>query len=459
MQASKDRGHVQDAPDVFRGLTEKDLVSVYNIGKIRKLNPGEVFIREGDTDRTVYVVLEGSVRIEKKVGNLTEEIAILPRSSCVGEIAFARDARRTASASAVDPVTVMALDEQGFNTLAPAIRSVIFRNLGELAVSRAGELDVKVSELSGRNKYLIAYLKDRFTGNNSSYEKSDMIRQVLKGFPRLPMYATKLTELLLDDRTSTEEVIECARTDPSLVGIVLKTANSPFYNLPGKVSDFQHAILLLGFNQIYQVILDNGIKNIMPRKPEFNELQFHSLLVSVMSFELGLLCGMKKPLITNTLGILHGIGKSIILLLKEDYPGMGVLLDMLDDARLGALLMREWKLPEGICLGIEYHYYPEFVPPEEIPLECREGAAILHLAHLCVDRFAGNRQKEAHSPFMSDYMRLLGLWGGAGDGVSQLVDRMVPSLQKKMDLMPEAVRTFLARSGLIRPSGQHGPQG
>lgn len=454
MQAPEDGRHVSDTPEVFTGLAEKDLASVYGLGKIRKLKPGEVFIREGETDRTVYVVLEGSVRIEKKVGDLSKEIAILPRSSCVGEIAFAKVARRTASVSAVGAVTVMALDEQGINALAPAIRSVIFRNLGELAVSRASELDDKVSELSGRNKYLISYLKDRLTANRSLYEKSDMIGQVLKGYPRLPMYATKLTELLLDDNTSTDEIIEYAKTDPSLVGVVLKTANSPFYNLPGKVADFQHAILLLGFNQIYQVIMDKGLRNIMPGKPEFMQLQFHSLMVSVMGFELGLLCGMKKPLVTNTLGILHGIGKSVILLLKEDYHGMGALLDMLDDARLGALLLREWKLPEGICLGIEHHYYPEFAPPEEIPIEGREGAAILHLAHLCVDRLAEGDKAVARSPFMSDYMRLLGLGDGAGEGATALVRQMAPSLQKKMDLMPEAVRAFLLRGGLRGPAGE-----
>ncbi len=456
MQVSDGKRHVQDVPDVFKGLTEKDLVIVYNVGNIRTLKPGEVFIEEGDTDQTVYVILSGFVKIERSIDGRPVEIAALKKHGCVGEIAFVKDAKRTATAVATETTTVMALNEQGLNTLPLSIKSVIFRNLGELAGRRIIELDAKVTDLSKRNNYLVSYMKDLRVGNSAVYEKAEMVRHVLKSFPRLPMYVTKLTELLLEENASTDEIIEYAKTDPSLVGVVLKTANSPFYNLPGKVGDFQHAVLLLGFNQIYQIIMDNGIKNIMPREPEFLQLQFHSLVISVLGFEIAQLCGLKKPLVANTLGILHGIGESIILLLKKDYHGMSILLDLLDDAKLGALILREWNLPESICLAIEYHYYPEFAPPEEVPAACRDMAAILHLAHLCFDRLAGKDEKTARSAFLPDYMRLLPVCNESDNGVSSLLDRVVPSLQKKIEFIPEVVRNFLLKSGRIKQAGTGG---
>jgi HD-like signal output (HDOD) protein len=453
MQLSDEKRHVQDVPDVFKGLTEKDLVIVYNLGKIRKLNPGEVFIRAGDIDQTAYVILAGSVKIEKSIDGRLMEIAVLEKNGCVGEVAFVKDARRTATAVATEATTVMVMDEQGLNALPPSIKSVIFRNLGELAGKRIIELDAMVTELSKRNNYLVSYMKDIRIGNSALYENAEMIRHLIKSFPRLPMYVTKLTELLLDENASASEIITYAKTDPSLVGTVLKTANSPFYNLPGKVGDFQHAVLLLGFNQIYQIIMDNGIKNIMPREPEFLQLQFHSLIISVLGFEIAKLCGMKKPLIANTLGILHGIGESIILLLKKDYHGMGILLDLMDDAKLGALILREWNLPESICLGIEYHYYPEFAPPEEVPATCRDMAAILYLAHLCFDCLEGKDEKATRSTYLPDYMRLLHLCDETDNRVSSLLARIISSLQKKIEFMPEVVRNFLCKNGRIKPAG------
>ncbi|MCP5005088.1 MAG: HDOD domain-containing protein [Planctomycetes bacterium] len=75
------------------------------------------------------------------------------------------------------------------------------------------------------------------------------------------------------------------------------------------ISDVQHAITYLGFNQVYQLVVDREAKSTMPDTPEFQELQFHSNVVSFFSFELARLCGRNKPLLHCTIGLLHDIGK------------------------------------------------------------------------------------------------------------------------------------------------------
>ncbi len=431
------------SPNVFDGLTENDLASVYNTGRIIKLKAGEKFIREGDTDRTLYVILDGSVRIEKIIGNTPAGIAILGKGSCVGEIAFTKNSRRTASAVTTEPSTVIALNDAGLNTLPPNVRSVIFKNLREIAARRIYELDSKVNELSSKNIYLTSYIKDVLKHRSDLYTNSEMIRNIVKSFPRLPMYATRLTELLVQENTSLNEVIEFAKTDPSLVSVVLKTANSPYYNFPAKVADFQHAVLLMGFNQIYQIIMDNGIGNIMPKTREFEELRFHSLLISVLSFEIALLCNSGKPLVMNTIGLLHGIGKSIIFLLKKEYPNLSLLLEMLDDGMVASMLLREWNLPDIICRSIEHHHYPEFSIPREIPVECREAAAILYLAHLCCEYMQGIAKTE----FLGEYMEMLSI----KTPFPELVNNIMLSLNKKFDTLPENVRNFIANVKIASP--------
>src|SRR2546430_3965689 len=54
-------------------------------------------------------------------------------------------------------------------------------------------------------------------------------------------------------------------SDLALAAAILKTVNSAYYGLPEKMSSLHHAILYLGFNNVYQLILENSIKNIMPQ--------------------------------------------------------------------------------------------------------------------------------------------------------------------------------------------------
>jgi HD-like signal output (HDOD) protein/CRP-like cAMP-binding protein len=428
-----------NVPIIFKGLSEKDLAPVYGIGKVIKLKAGDRFIQEGDADQLVYVILEGSVKIEKLINDRITEIAVIKKGCCVGEIAFAKDARRTASAVALEPSTVMALDDKGLNTLPPNIRSVIFQNLRDIAAERICDLTQRVNDLSEKNLHLTSYVKDMFKSRSDLYAKSEMIQTVIKSFPRLPVYATRLAELLLEENVSMDEIIEFAKTDPSLVGVVLKVANSPYYNFPSKVADFQHALLLLGFNQVYQVVFDSSIGNLMPQTPEFKELRFHSLLISMAAFEISLICSSKKPLVMNTIGLLHGIGKSIILLLERDYSNLSVLLELLDDAKIGSYILKDWKLPDVICGSIEYHRYPEFAHPEEIPVEYREAVAILYLAHLCSQYLQGAKESEMKTAFFKEYMHVLNLH----ESLPALSNRIMTSLNKKLDTLPEGIRDLL----------------
>src|SRR5690606_13656648 len=91
----------------------------------------------------------------------------------------------------------------------------------------------------------------------------------------------------------------------------------------------------------------------------------------------------------STVGLLHDIGKSVILLLKYQHQNMAFLLNLLDPGMIGALLLREWQIPEEIAVVLEYQNYTTLMPPESIPDEYRINTSVLHLAHLCSDYIAG----------------------------------------------------------------------
>jgi hypothetical protein len=187
--------------------------------------------------------------------------------------------------------------------------------------------------------------------------------------------------------------------------------------------------------------MDVGLKSTMPKTPEFNELLFHSKLVSFISFEVSQLAGVKKAVSVSTIGLLHDIGKSIVLLLKAKQPKMGVLIDTLDQAKLGALLLGLWNIPDVVCRTLEYQEYPKWLPPELIPKERRQHVTILYIAHLCYEYLQGKTEKELSTAFLGDYLSVI---NRPEKSIAEFVQRMIlPALRKKLRSFPEDVRDFL----------------
>lgn len=283
-------------------------------------------------------------------------------------------------------------------------------------------------------------LQDR----SHKYASSEMIQSFLKKVPRLPVYTGKVAALLFDENVSTRDVAQIAKLDPSLVGAVLKSVNSAYYGFQRKISDFQHALLLLGFNQVYQLVVDIGIRSTMPKTPEFRELQFHSMMVSFISFEISQLYNMKRPVTDSTIGLLHDTGKSFILLLKKRHSTMTLLVDIIDHEKIGSLLLKEWNIPDEICRTLEYQGYPELLPPEQIPAEYRKNVAVLYVAHLCYEYLQGKSEYNLTTPFLSEYMNLLGSSEGTISGLVR--KEILPRLNKSLNTFPQDVRHFLTKS-------------
>ena len=118
-------------PFVLRSLTERELASLYELARIRKVNAGEVLFREGDVDTSLWLILEGSLKIEKELKGQAGELAVLSQGNSVEEIGLRRNQRRTASAIALEPSILMELDELTLNVLSSRIESSIYRNLYE----------------------------------------------------------------------------------------------------------------------------------------------------------------------------------------------------------------------------------------------------------------------------------------------------------------------------------------
>ena len=89
----------KDFQRIFSDINERDLRTLFTLSEIKALAPGEVLIREGDTDQIAYVILKGEFKIVKDMNGQAKEIAVLHSGDWVGEVAFRKKVPRTASAS------------------------------------------------------------------------------------------------------------------------------------------------------------------------------------------------------------------------------------------------------------------------------------------------------------------------------------------------------------------------
>jgi HD-like signal output (HDOD) protein len=428
----------------LEGLGEEQLIALYNSTSVKKINAGEILVKEGDTDTPVFLILEGSATVVRNSKGRGAQITLLRQGDCLPESLFFESGRRTVSVIASESLSVRVLDEGSFSGLPPQIQLAMHKNMNKLSAHHINDIVTEKIELFDRNRGLTSQMSNLLQDKSNKYANSEMIQGILKKIPRLPMFTDKLTMLLLDKNVSTRKVAETAKQDPSLVGAVLKSVNSAYYGFQHPIADFQHALLLLGFNQVYQLVVDIGIRSIMPKTADFRELQIHSIIAGFISFEIAKLCKLEKALVNNTIGLLHDIGKSIILLIKKQRPKMEFLIDMLDHTKIGSLLLKEWNIPDEICRGLEYQSYAEYLPPEEIPTKYRKDVAVLHIAHLCYYYLQGRSEYEPTSPFLSEYMDILGVREGT---VSGIVNKgILPLFKKNLGTFPQDVRSFLMKS-------------
>jgi len=163
--------------------------------------------------------------------------------------------------------------------------------------------------------------------------------------------------------------------------------------------------------------------------------------ISHIAFGLSQTSRTGHPSEMATIGLLHDLGRGVILLLKKQNPSLGILIDSLDHARLGALLLKEWGMPDILTRSLEFQSYPELLPPDMIHMEIRNNVVILYLAHLCFNLLKGKSEHTLPDIFRVEYMRLFG-WEQLD--LSQIVRKhLLPTLTKRIEAYPIAFRKLL----------------
>jgi putative nucleotidyltransferase with HDIG domain len=192
--------------------------------------------------------------------------------------------------------------------------------------------------------------------------------------PTLPIVALRIGEVVHSKSASVPQVAEILRSDPATSAKLLRLVNSPYFGIPGGVSDVARAIPFVGFNTLYQLVLSISVLETLQvgdSALDARKLWTHALTVATAARELAQEIKFADPGACFTAGLLHDMGK--IALARLD-PGKlaaafatmradGVSLEVAERQhgltphdRLGSQLARQWKFPASLTTPIEQHH-------------------------------------------------------------------------------------------------------
>jgi HD-like signal output (HDOD) protein/CRP-like cAMP-binding protein len=428
----------QDQMSAFNGISEKEMIELSSRAKIDKLQAGETLMKKDILHQMAFVILDGKIRLVQGPKAHLKTIATYSKGDWIEGFALARDPLQKTSAIAVEPTRIMALDKDAIDSLNDKTQLSVYKRLAHLSAERIRLLKKNENNLLSKNIQLKEDIFNYRSPLKTDFHQSEMIKGIIKKVPRLPAFATTLSSQL-----PTRELVDQIKRDPALVAIVLKTINSAFYSLQKKISDIHHAVVLLGFEQIYQIVIAEGIRRTMPNTPKFKALHLHSEIISHIAFMLSIESRHGHPAEMASLGLLHEIGQIVIQLLKDQNPRLAKLVEALDQAQLGSLLLKEWNLPDVLWHSVEFQSYPEFSSPHHIPDELRHNVTLLHLSHLCYDLFNDKKEQNFSTTFLDEYIELTSWQGLTLDEIAK--ERLLPAMAKKINTYPLPLRQLIEK--------------
>lgn len=116
----------------------------------RRFQAGDIVFREGDVGNTMFVVRAGHVRITKQVRGGERTYAVLGPGEFFGEMAVLSGRRRSATATAVDVLSLLELDEKRFENMITTQAEIAARILKKMA-RRLDEADSLIAILTKRD--------------------------------------------------------------------------------------------------------------------------------------------------------------------------------------------------------------------------------------------------------------------------------------------------------------------
>ncbi len=262
----------------------------------------------------------------------------------------------------------------------------------------------------------------------------------------LPEAYLKLKAVIERENYTVQHVAEAVSHDPALTTRVLRLVNSPYFGLPNRIDNIPRAVSLLGTQQIHDLALATAVAHsfsgIDRKQHDMSSFWRNSVLCGLVAQQIAKICSMEQTERLFVAGLLSDLGHLILyqstpkesllaeqLSLEQKRPLVEVERELLgiDYARVGAMLMRQWRLSESLIESTEYH-------PEPLRAQCDPLAtAVVHTASLIA--LAHSKALEFGVGVMQPHPASLKRLGITLTGCIEIGELMEPELDNMLHLL------------------------
>lgn len=230
---------------------------------------------------------------------------------------------------------------------------------------------------------------------------------VVGDLPSVPAVANDVVRVTGDPNSSADDLRQVLDRDPALAARILKVANSSLYSFSRKIETVQHAIALLGFRTVTNIVLAASLREVFTHFGLAEKQMWeHSTLAGTIAaklseygsidvdreeaFTAGLLHDLGKIALNNTsrkkyTNVLTRVYNEGVSFLEAEIAEFGF-----DHAELGARVVAKWKFAKSLENAIRYHHSPQAMGI--LNESDRRLAALTSLATACCTRLGVGRR-------------------------------------------------------------------
>jgi len=210
----------------------------------------------------------------------------------------------------------------------------------------------------------------------------------IESLPTLPSVYRKLSEALLTDRASPEQVASIVQEDVGISAKLLQLVNSAFFGLPRQTTSLLQAVRYLGLATIRSLVLSHSVFDQLAEGDSVFAEQGHEHALRCAHLTRRLLKRGPESELAFTGALLHDVG-SLVLASKlpreyavicESARATGRPLHLVEadslgvsHAEIGAYLLGLWGLPHEVLDIVAFHHAPW---TESLPLDAASAVRL-----------------------------------------------------------------------------------
>jgi HD-like signal output (HDOD) protein len=203
------------------------------------------------------------------------------------------------------------------------------------------------------------------------------IEQQIEALPPLPITVANVLAVTNNPNSSANDLVKAILPDQAMCIAILKIANSVLYGRPKKVSSLETAVVVLGFNEVQNIVLAKAaVRAFQPifktHKEDLNAFWEHSFICGLAARVVGEYINLPSGQFFVS-GLLHDIGKLAMLLafgkrydtdkwllgistakqLEEEHQIFAITHDV-----VGSRLLQRWQFPDTLIAAVQHHHAP-----------------------------------------------------------------------------------------------------